>query len=357
MRKSVNQIIKKAVKDLISLGGNKIAYKTTTPIKLGLSMTDLSKVSYITEKRQWQLIENNVVLPEAIKNNTIDRKKYFYHTSVEKLLQKYVEICESTEGYSKIVLDVKKQLFDHRKVKLSSFEGEQIGKLYATECHKLGTMSCMQGKPEEYFEIYNNLPVKLYTIIFNGDIYARCLVWFENRKENASMYIDRIYTFAQSEPLSKHIYKYMIEQIYKEEKRDFKNIRAYNIHHTSLIGFSSPNFYDVRLDTTFGSIESFPYMDSFKYVNSDNDTICHDNCGATHLLEDTHGGYEEIGRECECCGNRIERDEEYYCDDSEETLCGDCVEYSEADGVYYRHDLVRWVGGNVSSYVLESDID
>ena len=150
----------------------------------------------------------------------------------------------------------------------------------------------------------------------------------------------------------------MIKSICKSEKIDTNNrIHAYNIQRTNLYGYSSPNFYDVRLDYDADEFECFPYMDTFQFLNNDMQTICHEQNGdETHILKCTSGGYEEGDTNCECCGDRIERDEEYYCEESNETICQNCVEWSEVDGMHYRHDLVTFVGGNVNSYVLNSEI-
>ena len=81
MKKSINQLFKKAIQDIEKIGYNKKQYNTATPIKLGFSQSDFRKVSYITEKKQNELLEYKQ------KENKIftleQRKKYFYHTTIE----------------------------------------------------------------------------------------------------------------------------------------------------------------------------------------------------------------------------------------------------------------------------------
>jgi len=364
MKYSVNQLFKIAIKDIESLGFKKKQYNTATPIKLGFSQSDFRKVSYITEKKQNELLEYKQKESKTFTKE--ERKKYFYHTTIEKLVNKYfTDVVSDNYKCQEIIEQLKKHLFDLKKLDLKVFEGNDIPTIYSSESHKLGTMSCMQGKPIKYFEIYKDLPVKLYTIIENGTLYARCLVWQVTRSywDKPKIYIDRIYTYAHNEPLSNHIYKRMIQAIMKAKKIDKSEIiYAFNFRHINsddLNGRSFCPFNQVYLKTmSLGDFEHFPYMDTFQYGSDSDDCFSFSkDDDSTHLLDSTSGGFSEVEQiTCECCGYDMHEDEQMYCEDVSETRCQDCARYSEVDGAYYAEENCTYIGGNVNSYVHNNDI-
>ena len=365
MKKSINQLFKKAIQDIEKIGYNKKQYNTATPIKLGFSQSDFRKVSYITEKKQNELLEYKQ------KENKIftleQRKKYFYHTTIEKLINKFfsdaVSDCYKCQD---IIEQLKKNLFDLKKLDLKVFEGSDIPTIYATDSNDIGSMSCMQGKPQSYFEIFSDLPVKLYTIFENGTLYARCLVWEVKRSywDKPKIYIDRIYTYAHNEPLSKHIYKRIILEIMRINNIDkSEQIHAYNFRHINsddLKGYSYCPFNEVYFKSMcLSDFEQFPYMDTFQYGNDNDDCISIDKeDSSSHLFDCTGGGYSEVEQiTCECCGAEMHEDEQMYCEDVSETRCEDCARYSDADGCYYAEENCTYIGGNVNSYVHNDDIN
>ena len=365
MKYSINQLFKKAIQDIDSLGFKRKQYNTATPIKLGFSQSDFRKVSYITEKKQNELIEYKQ------KENKIftleQRKKYFYHTTIEKLVNKFFsDSVADNYKCSEVIEQLKKDLFDLKKLDLKIFEGNDIATIYASESNQISSMSCMQGKPSDYFQIYSDLPVKLYTILENGTLYARCLVWEVNRSywDKPKIYIDRIYTYAHNEPLSNHIYKRMIQDIMKLNKIDkSEHINAYNFRHINsddLKGYSFSPFNDVYLKTmSLTDFDSFPYMDSFQYGSDSEDYLSIDKEDtSTHLFDCTSGSYSDVEQiTCECCGAEMCEDEQNYCEDVCETRCDDCSSYSDVDGCYYAEENCTYIGGNVESYVHDDDIN
>lgn len=365
MKKSINQLFKKAIQDIQKIGYQKKQYNTSTPIKLSFSQSDFRKVSYITEKRQNELIEYNQVNSKTF---TLEqRKKYFYHTTIEKLLNKFFTTSVSDCYKCKDIIEqLKKDLFDLKKLDLKIFEGNDIPTIYSSGDNEISSMSCMQGKRSEYFEIFSDLPVKLYTIFENGTLYARCLVWKVKRSywNKPKIYIDRIYTYAHNEPLSNHIYKRMIEKIMKLNKIDkSEHINAYNFRHINsddLKGYSYCPFNEVYFKTmSLSDFEQFPYMDSFQYGSDSEDCISTDKeDGSTHHFDCTSGGYSDVEQiTCECCGAEMHEDEQNYCEDVSETRCDDCVSFSDVDGCYYAEENCTYISGNVDSYVHNDDIN
>jgi len=364
MKNSINQLFKKAINEIQSLGFKKKIYNTATPIKLGFSQSDFRKVSYITEKKQNQLLEYNQKENKTFTKE--ERKKFFYHTTIEKLVNKFFSDAVS-DNYKcqEIIEQLKNNLFDLKKLDLKVFEGGDIATIYSSDANAIGTMSCMQGKPSGYFEIYKDLPVKLYTILENGTLYARCLVWKVRRSYwyDPKIYIDRIYTYAHNEPLSNHIYKRMIQEIMRINKIDkSETIHAYNfknIHSDDLKGYSHCPFNEVYLKTmSLGDFKQFPYMDTFQYGNDSDDCLSFDKeDSSSHLFDCTSGTYSDVEQiTCECCGAEMSEGEQNYCEDVGETRCDDCSRYSDVDGTYYAEENVTYIGGNVNSYVRNRDI-
>jgi len=365
MKYSVNQLFKIAIKDIQSLGYPKKQYSENTPIKLGFSQSDFTKVSYITEKRQNDLIWNHVIDTKVFTKE--NRKKYFYHTTIEKLINKFFnDVVSDCYKSQQIIEQLKKYLFDLKKLDLKVYEGSEIATIYSSESHKLGTMSCMQGKPIKYFEIYKDLPVKMYAIIEGGILYARCLVWEVKRSywDKPKIYIDRIYTYAHNEPLSNHIYKRMIQAIMKANKIDkSETTYAFNFRHINsddLNGRSYSPFNQVYLKTMcLDDFEHFPYMDTFQYGSNSDDCLSFSkDSDSSHFLDSTSGGFSEVEQiTCECCGYDMHEDEEIYCEDVQETRCQDCAVHSDADGVWYAVENCTYIGGNVNSWVQNTDIE
>ncbi len=358
MKNSVNKIFKNTFKSLDALQLSKKEYSDKTPIKLGLSQDDFSKVSYTTEKRQNELISNSIL---SSKNYTKEqRKKYFYHTSLVKILSRFyfdfITIYDSSHEVRKVVLQLEKNLFDFRNIKLFCLTGKDISTIYSQTNERLRSMSCMQGKPIEYFKIFEYLPqASLYTLIFNGECYARCLVW----KQNNRMYIDRIYTYAHNNEISLHIYERFIEQIHNANKSnlDSTTIQAYNIHQTNIKGFSNPNIGDLKATKSFNDIHRFPYMDTFIYMNQEGGILSSYEDDMSHKLDCTNGGANELHNECPNCGSQMDENEQCYDEHNDEYICESCAIYSDVDNCYYNRSECTYIQGNVNSYVHDTDID
>ena len=358
LRQKIDSIIKDIQKNIYV---KKNPYTETTPIKLGLSQSDFTKISYITEKRQNQLIENNVVKSKEFTKE--QRKKYFYHTSPHKLLSKFINIdSDDLQAYAN---KLSQYIIEQKKIDLKAFKGADIATIYNTSAHRLGESSCMQEKHKSYFEIYEHLPVKLFALIENGELLARCLVWYNNKSNGEKqIYIDRIYSFG-NDAISKIMYKKIIFKIQEIENiTKGEVINAYNIRHlpriidekTSFRSYPPFTFVSIQNDMQIDDFDALPYMDTFMYscgdylqVDEDSDTRYKLNC--------TGGTFEEIEQTyCDCCGASIDEDSQYWCEDVQETRCEDCSRYSSADDVYYSEENVTYIAGNVESYIHNDDI-
>jgi len=352
LKQKIDSIIKDITKQYF-----KKEYSEFTPIKLGLSQSDFTKISYITEKRQNELIKNNIVDSKQFTKE--QRKKYFYHTSPAKLLKKFVDIDDEVQPYAE---KLTQYIIEQQKIDLKVYEGSEIAQIYTMKNHRFGGKSCMQEKHKSYFEIYEHLPVKLYAIIENEELIARCLVWYKNKSNGEKqIYIDRIYTYGNDDT-SIIIYKKIINEIAKIENVKGKLIHAYNCRNfkrsTNGIWSSSPpfDFVPIKDNILIDELNAVPYMDTFQYscgsflqVDLDSDTIFRLNC--------TGGTYEEIEQTfCDCCGTPMEEDEQFWCEDVQETRCVECARYSDVDDVYYAEENVTYISGNIESYVHNDDI-
>ena len=84
---SLNKLVKKAVQTIKDCTEHKAKdYNLKTPIKLGYSLTDSTKISYITEEKQNNLKKH--LDGYTAKHDGEFRKKHYFHTSPQKLVQK-----------------------------------------------------------------------------------------------------------------------------------------------------------------------------------------------------------------------------------------------------------------------------
>ncbi len=357
-KQTLKQKIDSIILELIKKGYRKKEYSETTPIKLGLSQTDFSKISYITEKRQNQLIKNDVVKLKQFTKE--DRKKYFYHTSASKLLSKFINI--DSDDLQPFADKLSQYIIEQKKIDLKVFKGTDIARIYNMSNHRFGESSCMQEKHKSYFEIYEHLPVKLFALIENGELLARCLVWYNERHTKTDIYIDRIYSFGNDE-ISKIMYRKIIFKIREVEKISKDTpINAYNCRflnwdsNTNYRSYPSFQFVKIDNDIEVDELEALPYLDTFQFscgnylqTDSDSDTRYQLNC--------TGGTYSDVEQiVCECCGVSVDEDTQIWVEDLEETRCEHCAIYSSVDDVWYAEENCTYISGNIESYVHNDHI-
>ena len=99
-------------------------------------------------------------------------------------------------------------------------------------------------------------------------------------------------------------------------------------------------------------------MDTYKYLDADGLYLYRaEDADADKILDCTDGGFTDYeARVCECCGARIDEDEDRYCEDVEETRCSDCAVWSDTDNCYYAEENCTYIRGNIDSYVHNADI-
>jgi len=162
---------------------------------LGVSKIDPLKVSYIKQEKIDSLQEYANV---NIKGTAEQRKKYFTRTSIQKLLSNMFKDNETK--ILNISQDIDKQL---RKDFISNddlFFENDLKRFYSQELENyifVPTGSCMDKKPREYFEIYENfinVNTKIVGLKVGQVVIARAILWTKTDKETKQKkyYLDRI---------------------------------------------------------------------------------------------------------------------------------------------------------------------
>jgi hypothetical protein len=362
---TINQAVKKAIKDLKKLEYTPLDWNDKTPIYIDRSRTDSNKISYITTKKRNEL--NKFVEGFKFDTTNATRKKYFFHTSPSKLLQKFFnsEIVWNAPTEKKILQRLTQRLYKAQNVSsnFKAYKAEEIPSIYSTSNHAI-LGSCMQEKPTSFFELYTCFPdnLKLYANYSNdGTLIARALFWYINNELTPSYYLDRIYLNTDDNELKPDLYAEFYNKVKKAE--GLEKLNAYNMQHiekSTLTTDEETNgcctyspFNYLSPSRCIDDLDKYPYMDTFQFID-DCGHLTDDEDEHTKKLTETDGGHEDNERcECEHCGYETDRDELIYVEDENMEVCEDCAVYSDADEVSYLADNCRWIGGSVQSYVLE----
>lgn len=350
---------KKAIKSVLKYlkknhSSDAIAYNERTPIYISYSRSEAGKISYITERKLKALREH----VEGFKINNETRKKHFFHTTPLKFFRKFYSVDACGYEYEEKIADLAVILFGWDNMNLTKVAPVDIPQLYK-DADVVG--SCMSDKPLEYFEIYTKLQSGGgYAVELGGEIVGRFLYYTQNRGGNKYIYIDRIYLNTDNNTLKSKIY----EQIYSRFVKSYDIVQGYNVTHLSneykskARGINYGAFAYIELTEDCSDLDKYPYMDTYKYLDSNGEYLYRDgDSDADKILDCTGGSYtDHEHRECECCGASIDEDDEIWCEDVGETRCRDCAVWSDVDSCYYSEENTTYISGNVDSYVHNDDI-
>jgi hypothetical protein len=237
-----------------------------------------------------------------------------------------------------------KERFDFELVK-----GESIAHWYSLAQYEQGEKgplgnSCMRSMPSETFGIYTKNPDVVSLLILKSTldpskISGRALVWnigvttAESDYENVGglVFMDRIYCHSDSDVELFRSYAIENGMYYKQHNDSDEDC--------NLVG-KEVTLSDVKLvvnlKKNYNTSDRFPYMDTLKYLDTDDGELTNDeDRNDDHItLESTDGTYEEC--ECDSCGGSelIDCDN---CGGSGEFECDDCdgdgeLECEECDG-------------------------
>ena len=357
------------------------------------------KISYIKKNKIVGLIENaGIVITEP---TTEQRNKYYSACTLRKFANHYFNTegisAEQLEQFNNIVteataaanlllpktfyiLDAEHipQIYNHKHTSEHNKEPFNIGKIEGLHIKDKSDInaSCMQGKPKQYFEIYNDLntdasTLKIAILTQGNEIVARSLIWIDKATEDIDrrkkmqpneIFIDRIYTKTQDHraetqtQLFNEVHKYFNVNTTAHDKTNIKFINCFNWYDirskvtaeqntTKDIFCNSSPLFDV--ETNQDSYSYYPYADTFQHFNTYNQTLSNDESSDSDILklDNVSGEASENTRCCDECGCETDRDDMQYIDSADLEVCCDCSTYCEdrqesiltSDAIYNNH--------------------
>ena len=184
------------------------------------------KISYIKKNKIVALIENaGIVISD--KPTPEQREKYFNCCSLQKFANSFFNkeglTQEQLQEFNDIVERATKDANTTLKKEFHLLDKEFIPRIYNMQNNKSECKidiknkqfsisidgSCMQGKPENYFDIYKDIntdtnDIKIAILTQGTEIISRALVWLDapkidrrKKQKPGNFYIDRIYTKTQ----------------------------------------------------------------------------------------------------------------------------------------------------------------
>ena len=233
-----------------------------------------------------------------------------------------------------------------KKDKFEVVQGEEIRKWYDEDtyedaAHHLNN-SCMRySRCQKYLDIYTENPNQVTMVIMKGvdpdKIIGRALIWKLN---NGEIYLDRPYA-NNDEDIN----------LFKQWGRD----KGYVVYGD---GYKHK---EVTLDKS--EFSSYPYMDTFKYLNRDEKLLStnanqfDDGNESWIKLESTGGGYEEAqtGIWSDYEGEYINQEDAVYCQDIQDYTYSDNTYYLEYKDEYVSNRANVVYSEYSSDYYLEED--
>lgn len=210
--------------------------------------------------------------------------------------------------------------------------GEQIRYWYNQENYYQvkGTLgnSCMRYEEcQPYFDVYVD-HAKMLISLKDGKLTGRAIVWEIDDK----VYLDRVYTCYD------YLYNCFIDYA-KEHKwiirKDNSLLQSGDVqlwrHPEDNYLKLNNDIIRIKLDKTY---QQFPYVDSLRYYDPDNNILSTDNSECV-ALDHTDGDWEESYVECDNCGHRFVGsyddlpDELHWSEWYDGYLCDDCCYYCD----------------------------
>lgn len=300
------------------------------------------QISYIKQEKIVSLLEHTGI---KIKGTNEQRKKYFTDTTISKLLSNM--FINEGDRQAQISKDIDEQFKKDFTGNAEFFITDNVIGYYSQEnkefiYNKNG--SCMEGKPEKYFEIYDkfiNAKTQIVGLKVGQSVVARAMLWTKGTEEK-KFYLDRIYISNQFKNSNEEELQLKLHTLVKRMLR-VKQLDCKSIYHinrliedttgkTNRVGKSDPSF-SIQIDTdTFQELECYPYADTFRWGKelSNNLKFSSEEDTPDYTLDNTDGYYTEgSGMICECCDERYDEDEIQYSEIESEYLCNDCGIYLE----------------------------
>ena len=329
--------------------------------------TNQMQISYITQKKIDQILEHTGVKISPTKKD--HRQKYFTATKPAKFFDTLVHSSKSEQYLvealrTKFVQDFQSSV----KLEVKLYDADTIPTFYNMRKDQVNDngkmsflssrMSCMQGKPKSYFEVYAKTKGQRIAILEDneGNMYGRALLWTDTHKQSAQdkegnnyfydvqrHYLDRIY-IADSLSGSDEVRAKYQHQVWDEVCTQLnKTIHCYSsAHFSSLItqsgvGTQPPEDFNPQLIEGVSALDFdyYPYADTFQGL--DGIAWSTDSDGEVGLTDTS--GENANGERCVCdeCGDRMHEEESAYSEADEETLCEDCRVWCDDRDEYINH--------------------
>ena len=282
------------------------------------------------------------------------------------------------------------QIYNHKHTNENNKEPFTIGKIEGLHIGEKSDInaSCMQGKPQKYFELYTDLntdanTLKMAILTQGNEIVARSLIWIDKpaadidrrKKQNPRhFYIDRIYTKTQDHraETQTQLYNDLIKYFNIELKADYFNSNDDELNNGTPETLYLPpcfNYYDIRskieaeqnttkevrcsnaprfdVEVNQDNYNYYPYADTFQHFNTYNQTLSNDESSDSDILrlDNVSGEASDNARTCDECGCDTDADYMTYIESSDCEVCEDCAIYCEdrqesiliSDAIYNNH--------------------
>ena len=340
--------------------------------------TNQMQISYITQKKIDQILEHTGVVISPTKKD--HRQKYFTATKPAKFFDTLVHSSKS-EQYLVEALRTKfvQQFQASVKLSVKLYEADTIPTFYNMQKDQVNDngkmsfissrMSCMQGRPKSYFEVYAKTEGQRIAILedTDGNMYGRALLWQDSSndldsKHHSKHYLDRIY-IADSLSGSDEVRAKYQHQMWDEVCTQLnKTIHCYSSAHfgslikQSGVGTQPPEEFNPKLIEGVQALgfDHYPYSDTFQGL--DGQEWSTETDGEVYLCNTDGENANGNNTCCEQCGDRMHEDDSIYSEVDEETLCEDCCTWCEDrdDHINSENAVYNNYSGN---YHHESDLD
>ena len=308
--------------------------------------TNQMQISYITQKKIDQILEHTGVKISPTKKD--HRQKYFTATKPAKFFDTLVHSSKSEQYLvealrTKFVQDFQSSV----KLEVKLYDADTIPTFYNMRKDQVNDngkmsflssrMSCMQGKPKSYFEVYAKTKGQRIAILedTDGNMYGRALLWEDgsndlDSKHHSKHYLDRIYISDSLSGSDEVRAKYQ-HQMWNEVCTQLnKTIHCYSSAHfgslitQSGVGTQPPEEFRPQLSGSHSALDFdyYPYSDTFQGL--DGRTWSMETDGEVYLCNTD--GENANGERCACdeCGDRMHEEDSAWSEADEETLCEDC---------------------------------
>jgi hypothetical protein len=238
-------------------------------------------------------------------------------------------------------------LFIQNRVTVSWWE-QSISYLYS------GTdtapyVSCMKGRPEEWFALYDHMQrngqLRMIVLERGGEHVGRALVWQGENPDD--LYLDRIYAEDYRGGQAPDV----ITAI-KEFCRDHGIRKAVFEQTSERIGLTHVNGLRIKVAGGMGpdDFEYYPYVDSLRYFHYDGWLAMSSRSGVNQIcLDDTDGGPNPGNYVTLANGDRVPEDDAVFSSITDESYYRHDATYSEYHDTYIPdEEVVTTVEGHVT---------